>query len=400
MTQRNTRKTTEEFIQEMNNLRTDLELLEEYPKNRHEKIGVRCKKCGNEFLLSPKSILDGTQCPNCRVYKNIRTPTFKQFKDKLLIKNTYYANGLFSITDDRYLDDDKILQSKHIVCTCNQCGKTWETSVQTLLSGHGCDHCNRVDGSHKRKSKNKTLTQEEFVDKLLKCNDYLEPYDKYINRRTKIGFKCKTCNKIVYMTPNEAFQNHGCSECGIKRRAKNRIKDTFEFYKQVLDANPNNLCLDYYTGMRNKIKTQCGICGHIRYTYPASLLKGIVCNKCGKPSGERKIEEYLKLNNIVYEDQKTFDGLVGLGGGLLLYDFYLPKFNLLIEYQGEFHDGSIRDSYQTPEKKQQQFEHDRRKKQYAAEHNIELLEIWYQDFENTEKILEEKLKNIVQQWLN
>lgn len=38
-----------------------------------------------------------------------------------------------------------------------------------------------------------------------------------------------------------------------------------------------------------------------------------------------------------------------------------------------------------------QQEHDRRKRDYAKEHNIELLEIWYWDFNNIEQILSEKI---------
>ena len=38
-----------------------------------------------------------------------------------------------------------------------------------------------------------------------------------------------------------------------------------------------------------------------------------------------------------------------------------------------------------------QQEHDRRKRNYAKDHNIELLEIWYYDFNNIEQILESRL---------
>ena len=40
-------------------------------------------------------------------------------------------------------------------------------------------------------------------------------------------------------------------------------------------------------------------------------------------------------------------------------------------------------------KKQQ--EHDKRKREYAEEHNIELLEIWYWDYDKIENILSQEL---------
>ncbi len=87
--------------------------------------------------------------------------------------------------------------------------------------------------------------------------------------------------------------------------------------------------------------------------------------------------------------KKTFDGLIGTRGGNLSYDFYLPDYNLLIEYQGEYHDGNVQ--YQTQEEFENQQEHDRRKREYAKENNIGLLEIWYYDFDNIEEILKNEL---------
>jgi len=76
--------------------------------------------------------------------------------------------------------------------------------------------------------------------------------------------------------------------------------------------------------------------------------------------------------------------------GLLSYDFYLSHYNLLIEYQGNFHDGSNGEYTQINLENQQ--EHDRRKREYAKDNNIKLLEIWYWDFDNIEKILKKELK--------
>lgn len=44
-----------------------------------------------------------------------------------------------------------------------------------------------------------------------------------------------------------------------------------------------------------------------------------------------------------------------------------------------------------PKDSKKQQEHDRRKREYAKSHNIELLEIWYWDFDNIEEILDKRL---------
>lgn len=54
-----------------------------------------------------------------------------------------------------------------------------------------------------------------------------------------------------------------------------------------------------------------------------------------KYQGEVVIENFLKEFNIEYEKQKTFHGCKNIQN--LRFDFYLPKYKLCIEYDGEFH---------------------------------------------------------------
>jgi hypothetical protein len=113
------------------------------------------------------------------------------------------------------------------------------------------------------------------------------------------------------------------------------------------------------------------------------------CPICNQSKGEKRISVYFDYKSIGYTPQKEFEGLVGLKNGNLSYDFYLPQYNLLVEYQGEFHDGT---AYQQTEKEfKQQQEHDKRKRDYANKNNIKLLEIWYKDFDKIEEILKREL---------
>jgi len=141
----------------------------------------------------------------------------------------------------------------------------------------------------------------------------------------------------------------------------------------------------------------------------ASNIYDFRCPECHYSKGENKIEEWLNdkflkisqkdfdnLDNFTlweneyYLSQIKFDGLVGLGGRKLSYDFYLPQYNLLIEYQGEYHDGTA--GNQTEKDFEKQKEHDKRKKKYAKNNNIKLLEIWYWNYDNIDKILDECFK--------
>ena len=53
---------------------------------------------------------------------------------------------------------------------------------------------------------------------------------------------------------------------------------------------------------------------------------------------EFKIANILKDNNIIFISQKTFDDCVNpKTGAKLKFDFYLPDYNILIEYDGIQH---------------------------------------------------------------
>ena len=146
--------------------------------------------------------------------------------------------------------------------------------------------------------------------------------------------------------------------------------------------------------VNKKMKFKCLQCGHIWMAKPNNLITGerSGCPMCNVSKGEKRIKEILKNENIDYIYQKEFNGLIGINGGKLSFDFYISSFNCLIEYQGEFHDGKAR--HQTENKLLKQQEHDRRKREYAKQHNINLLEIWYWDFDNIEQIIKNYLSKI------
>ncbi len=115
------------------------------------------------------------------------------------------------------------------------------------------------------------------------------------------------------------------------------------------------------------------------------MLKGFGCPRCSESKGEKKITSYLKSRNIYFDSQKNFDDLVGIGGRHLSYDFFLPEYNLLIEYQGIQHYKPTNfgcGKEHAEERFEIQQEHDKRKREFAKNKNIELLEIWYIDFDN------------------
>ena len=128
------------------------------------------------------------------------------------------------------------------------------------------------------------------------------------------------------------------------------------------------------------------------------------CQSCGciKSKGEMKIQIILKELNISFKKEKRFSKCKLKS--MLPFDFYLPDYNLCIEFQGEQHfspvafKGSRKDPERIKKAKRnfgQQIKRDNIKRKFCKNNNIKLLEIPYWEKENIEEILYNALyKNI------
>ena len=128
----------------------------------------------------------------------------------------------------------------------------------------------------------------------------------------------------------------------------------------------------------SNVMVKCSDCGQVWETTCYNLLGYTGCPSCKKSHGEDIIKKYLDSNQIEYEWQKRFDDLYGNCNRKLSYDFYLPLYNVLIEYQGKQHYFSI-DFFGGESAFKTRIEYDNIKREYARSKCIDLLEINYND---------------------
>lgn len=110
--------------------------------------------------------------------------------------------------------------------------------------------------------------------------------------------------------------------------------------------------------------------------------------------GEKKIAQFFDSHNIEYIREKTFKDCVNFKNNLLRFDFYLEQFNLLIEYQGQHHEKPVNKYKRAKIVHEKTTVHDGIKEIFAAKNEINLIKIYYQDYENVEIILEQLLEEI------
>lgn len=263
---------------------------------------------------------------------------------------------------------------------CKICGKIYNTLPSIITSGCMCKNC----------SNQKTFSK--FKEELNIINNRIEILGTYKGDSEPILLKCIICGNEWFGRPTHLLRGHGCPKCAADKVADLKRKTQECFEKEIFDTNPSIVILGKYKNRHSPILVKSKICGHMWNASPSNLLYHKTgCPICMMSHGERDVYMYLKSNDVLFDSQKVFNGLTGIGKRSLSYDFYLPKHNILIEYQGEFHDGTA--NQQTEKEFEIQKEHDRRKKQYASDNNIRLLEIWYWDFDNIIEILTREIFN-------
>lgn len=280
---------------------------------------------------------------------------------------------------------------KPIRMRCNIHDYEYEAYAGAVLkTTTGCKYCG-ID--HVAECKRKTHKQflSEIGDVANKVI-FLEPYH---DMKSKIKVQCVRCGYIYMACPDALKAGNTCKKCAMKYVQQLRIKSNDQFLAEVRRYNPNCDMFDILTPYEKDelpVRCRCKLCGNEWNVMAHNLIsktRASSCPECSMSHGEGMIRQYLKSHNIEYESQKEYTGLCGLRGKNLRYDFFLPAYNLLIEYQGEFHDGSVK--YQTYEMVDAQKEHDKRKREYAEKNNIKLLEIWYWDKDKIDEILNKEL---------
>ena len=372
------KKTHEQFIKEIT-VANPLVIIKGYYKGSHTPILCTCVECKNDFQMSPSDLLNGHRCKKCanKVSAMKRMDTHEDFLEKL---HKIY-------TEIEIISEYKGSQES-ISCRCTKCGNEWITKPNYLLDGTRCPVC-----SNNERIENSRWTQERFEEELHKADSTIEVIGKYKGYNEKILVHCKDCDTVYKTTPHILINGHKCKACAMKAVGEMKTKSTDTFITELRSISPNIEIIGEYVQSKEKVECLCKDCGNIWFATPNNLLKGNNCPVCSvkKSKSEKKIQEILDKQGIVYESQKKYDDLFGVGNKLLSYDFYIPRYNILIEAQGQQHENPIEIFGGEKQFKIQQ-EHDKRKREYAENNGYKLLEIWYYDYDRIEEILNRELE--------
>lgn len=284
-----------------------------------------------------------------------------------------YVAEVAAINPNIEVIEEYINSRTKILHLCKIDGHEWSVKPNDILNGHGCPVC---FGNAKK-------THEQYIKDVARINPNIEVIGTYINNSIKILHRCCVDGFEWYAKPNNIISGYGCPQCKRNMITGRKRKTHEEYVEEVSYINPDIEVLERYVMSLTPILHRCKIDGHEWYATPATILSGHGCPQCQCSHGEKYIKKWCDNKNISYEHQKRFDDCRDVLP--LPFDFYLPDYNVAIEYNGAQHYEEV-EYFGGKERFEVQQRHDKIKENYCKENGIPLIRIPY--YANTDEELE------------
>ena len=313
-----------------------------------DKATVLCETCNTKYCLKAENFISKQKtciCRSCSMpeaqklkYQEKINQRFPQ--EKILITEFNGAKGKIKLK-------------------CLTCGAEIQLEYgQNIFINHKkrvCPHCY----PNKREAFQNTLNN--FINNFIPNNKLFINFEipNDLNSNTLIKSVCAICGKENYKTISDYLRGRGCTcQC-------TNIKLTLEEYKKRLGIGYT--LISEYKGLDHPVLIKHEDCGFI---YKCSA-RHTACPKCKGSNGEKQVRQWLKKNNFNFIEQYQ----VKINDHLLRFDFYLPDYDIYIEYQGKQHYEPV-DLFGGEAQYQKQVLYDILKRKWAGN---KLIEIKYTD---------------------
>lgn len=287
-----------------------------------------------------------------------------------------------AVHGDRYSYDKTNCEtlSRKVTIICKIHGE-YIQSAQKHLSGQNCPICSPAWTRY---------DTETFISKSTEKHGDTYDYSKsvYIDARTKIEIICKKHGSFWQIPRTHFLNGYGCKKCAGIRVGINQTLSNDQFLAKAkesrIDFNDFDFAKTDYKTAKTKVIITCNKHGDFNVFPDTFLRKGVCCPSCSDSKGEVKVKDFLKKLGLEFESEKAFNKCKK--ERVLRFDFYIPDYNLLIEYQGEQHYQPVfifggEDSFKKTRLR------DQIKRDFCQKTGIYLLEIKYNSDDWREEIL-------------
>jgi hypothetical protein len=206
---------------------------------------------------------------------------------------------------------------------------------------------------------------------------------KYEGIHKKYHWKCEFGHEWLSEANSVINSNNWCDACA-RINSGNKRRNNIDYLHSLAKKNKGKSLSNFYSIVAAKYEWECEK-GHRWFATANNIQRGKWCPICKESHGERKIRNWLESKNISFIRQHSFKDCYGISKKKkpLIFDFYLPEYNICIEYDGEQHFRPIMkfgnvDGYQKCQY------NDKIKTEYCIKNNIHLIRIPYYDFSKIE----------------
>ena len=241
------------------------------------------------------------------------------------------------------------LPKNHLRCGCPKCGIDSYASSQRMSE---VEFMERVKAIHGSRYDYHTLNYRSFHTKLAVVCPKHGPFD---------------------ISPAHLLEGNGCGRCGRDKAADKLRCTAVDFISQSRAVHGDRY--DYsevrYVPTDRKWELKCPTHGKWLVSHSNHVSRASGCPKCASSIGHELVREVLQTLDVDFVEEAKVRG-----GGRLRFDFSLPSFSLLIEYDGMQHFRPI-DLFGGESAFKRQRLRDRRKKELARKNGYKLLRVTY-----------------------
>ena len=309
----------EEFVERSNKTHENNDLIydESSFNGSHQKVRIICPKHG-EFWQIAKDHMNGQGCPICG-------------REKSGLQRRSNTEKFISSFKELYgnkLDLSKFVYTKSnikstVICPIHG---EFEATPNNLLRGRGCPICGNINKKVKQ-----TISEQVFNERMEKIYGDSLTYDfsNYSNFAEKMEFVCSKHGSFKAL-PLNVLHGHGCPICGREKCSKSRTMKFEEVLRRFKEVHGDTYTYDEstYKTSRKKMRIICPKHGEF-WQIPMNHWGGQGCPVCKESKLEMELDKALTDNGIEFIRQKPL--------GRQSIDFYIPKYKINIECQGEQH---------------------------------------------------------------
>lgn len=330
-------------------------------KNLNAFVNCNCQSCNKNMNIKYKNFYkqnikyNGYKCSSC-VTTSINTG-----KDRSGVKHKVYNVDYKSIIFKKW--NVKLVGDKHRYR--DLCEFECEThgilrgSIKNLLRS-GCTKCNYENSIE--------IEFKLWLESVKMKHNNFYTYDKVIYKSSKRSVII-TCPKHgdFNQIPNNHYNGSGCKYCNYLLH----IDEFIEIGNNIHDGKYKYDLVEYKNS-DDLVKIYCPSHGYFDQKVRVHL-SGHGCKKCNSSNGEIKISGILDGKNISYIREYKFPNFPNK---FCEYDFYLPSYNICIEYDGIQHFKPI-EFFGGVEVYNKTVELDTLKNNFCLDNNIKLYRISY-----------------------